>query len=85
MNINSRTSRGMFEANDSYTPSVCDVCRWNHSEMCPRDITFIGRAMIDLANLDFTYGCHRFCLTSKERERRWKIVMDKMHENIEIE
>lgn len=52
--------------------------------MCPRQSTFVGRVMSDLANFDFT-SCHRFCMTTNERERRWKIVMDKMHENIEIE
>lgn len=84
MNINRNTGKGMFEADVASSFMVCNVCRWSHSEMCPRQSTFVGRVMSDLANFDFT-SCHRFCMTTNERERRWKIVMDKMHENIEIE
>lgn len=84
MNIKSDTGKGLFEADDAFIKGFCNVCRWNRTEMCPLNSDFIGRAMIDIENFNFT-NCHRFCMTVEERERRWQIVMDKMHENIEID
>jgi len=66
----------------------CYICRWFQSTYCPRNENFIG-AHIDNPE-DFkgpvVYEiCHRFYLTEHARRTRWQKVMDKLHENLEIE
>ena len=74
----------MFETIENDIKNKCaDHCRWFKTNACPYSETFPGRRLFDTEHRSFTI-CHRFVLKPAERERRWKKLMDKLHENLEI-
>lgn len=72
-----------FEDDDGFNNS-CHQCRWFQTVMCPKQLEFVGRQLHNNEGYFREFDiCHRFTLTAKERDRRWEIVMNKLHEGID--
>ena len=73
-----RDDNDAFKHHDS-----CLVCRWKSTTMCPRDSGYVGRPISDSISDPYsTKICHRFVVTNWETERRWKLTMEKLHQNL---
>ncbi len=72
----------MFETPTLDNRDACDTCRWRGSEMCPKLESFVGRTLCDVDRFSNRESCHRYVMTSAERERRWQQVMSKLHTNL---
>jgi len=81
------TDKRMFSDVEPRTLDTCTVCRWQGTEMCPRETaSYVGRYLEDpdrifRASSWHTY-CSRFYPTHTEQERRWEQLMEKMSENL---
>jgi hypothetical protein len=74
----------MFETLEKDIKNTCyDHCRWFKTNACPYNDKFPGRRLFDTEQQSLAI-CHRFVLKPAERERRWKKLMDKLHENLGI-
>lgn len=60
----------------------CSLCKWNCTQMCPKDYKFVGRYMVNPDKLHKLSICHRYVCKKSEQERRELIFYDKMHQNI---
>lgn len=60
----------------------CTVCKWQYTQMCPKNYKFAGRYMSDPDRVHELTICHRFVCNKTEQERREMIFYDKMQKNI---
>lgn len=66
----------------------CFVCRWHRTNACPRSNRYVG-AWIEDPELFYSHNeyniCHRYMISRDAEEIREQRVMDKLHENLDIE
>lgn len=68
----------IYDKNDG-----CHVCMWQKTKMCPHQENFIGNHLRDPEKISNRIEiCHRYMITNQERQRRWQITMQKLHENL---
>ena len=66
--------------NDLLEGETCYFCRWERTNMCPKERDFVG---VKLENfIDGSGICSRYLIREEESVRRQEDIMNKLHQNL---
>jgi hypothetical protein len=71
--------KSLFTTEDSAHRNGCTSCRWEGTNMCPKNIYFVGRFLGNRKSIPWATGCHRYAATNQEIQKRQESLVRKLH------